>query len=246
LTTINATDTGFYNALGDHDPGNKGYLAGEVSGSPYRDFFVFNIPVLSGTPLAAELRVKAYTGVSPDGTETYELRAVTTAIATLSAGGSGLTAIYTDLGDGTLYGGRNIAASETGFITIPLNASFLAALPSGGPIALGGQITTFALGGGSEYLFGFSLGNPGDVQLVLTLAPTHLPAFQLQVTYLSPNSLQVSWPVTPDGGQLQSSPSLSSPAWTAVPDAPAIVGGQNVVVLPTTGGQLFFRLAQTP
>ena len=196
--------------------------------------------------MAAELRINLYSAASDGVSEDYILRAVSTPISTLVTGGSGLTAIYDDLGDGPVYGGRTVAVSESGFITVPLNATFVAALTSGGSIALGGQITSSTPGGAPEYLFGGSAGSAGDVQLLLSVAPTHAPIFQLQITFLPPNALQVSWPVTPDAWLLQSSPSLSSPLWTLVPDAPVIIGGQNVVVLPATDGQLFFRLMQAP
>ncbi|WP_287115948.1 hypothetical protein, partial [Microcystis sp. M_OC_Ca_00000000_C217Col] len=57
--------------------------------------------------ISAQLKVNTYDYNSPQPSETYELRDVTTAVPTLTAGGSGLTAIYTDLGDGAIYGSRN-------------------------------------------------------------------------------------------------------------------------------------------
>jgi hypothetical protein len=242
---INSSDRGWYNDTGAHSPGNNNYFAGEAT-EIHRNFFVFTVPALTGTPLSAELRVNAYQSGSPSGFEFYELRAVSTPIATLTAGGSGLVGIFNDLGDGSVYGGRDIATSESGFLTIPLNASFLSALPiGGGQIALGGQITTLVAGGDDENLFSFSAGAPADAQLHLRLSPTLLPAFQLQIARL-PNAVQLSWPLTADTWQLQSSDSLSNPLWVSVPDAPAIVGTQRIVVLPTTDGRLFFRLWQTP
>jgi hypothetical protein len=252
LLTLDSTDKGWYDSTGFHSAVNDNYACGEeIPGfglQKYRNFFVFTIPSLTNPVVSAELRVNLYGAASPSGSENYELHAVSTAISTLSAGGSGLTAIYDDLADGVLYGGRVIFTNESfSIITIPLNASFVAALPGGGgQIALGGNITSFDGIDNDEWLFAFSNGSLSDAQLVLKQNVTRLPAIQLKIAYLPPNAVQLSWPLTPDNWQLQVSPSISSPTWVSVPDAPAIIGNQRVVVLPATDGQMFFRLFQTP
>jgi hypothetical protein len=199
--------------------------------------------------LEAKLLVNSYNVFNTTGSDPYELRAVSTPIATLVAGGTGLTGVYNDLGDGDLYGGRSILASEAyQAINIPLNATFIAALTGGGQIALGGQLTTAVAGGNDDGLFGASLGAPSDVQLVLKLGMTAstIPEFKFQITQASANTVALSWPAVPDNWQLQSCYSLISPVWTAVPDAPVVSSGRKVVSLPATGGQRFFRIWQTP
>ncbi|MFM6283054.1 MAG: Calx-beta domain-containing protein, partial [Dolichospermum sp.] len=102
--------------------------------------------------------------------ETYELRDVTTAVPTLTAGGSGKTAIYADLGDGATYGSRTYTnADDNQFRTIDLNGAAISALTakSGQAFALGGLLTTLDTIDNSEYVFGFSGGVVGDVQLIL-------------------------------------------------------------------------------
>ena len=63
---------------------------------------------------------------------------------------------------------------------------------------------------------------------------------------VSGNSLSFSWLTNGSSGYtLQSSPSLSSPAWTTVPTSPGISNGQYVVTVPLSGGSQFFRLIGT-
>ena len=54
----------------------------------------------------------------------------------------------------------------------------------------------------------------------------------------------ITWPGSLANYQLQSSSSLSSPNWTAVTNVPALVNGQNTVILQPTAAQKFFRLQQ--
>src|SRR5439155_2153458 len=120
-----------------------------------------------------QLLVRSYTNSSDFSSETILLSDVTTPIANLVAGGSGLVGIYNDLGGGTAFGSRVTSTNESGtIVAIPLNAAFLNALlsASGGQIALGGSLTTLNGVSDNEYLFGFSQGNIGDVQLELTFA----------------------------------------------------------------------------
>ena len=112
--TLNAVDSGWYDNTGNHAPSNPNYLVGRVGANTYNDWFVFNVPVFSGSIFSAELILNCYTDVSPYGQETYLLRQVTTSISALEASGSGLTNIYNDLGDGGIYGIRNVFVVESG------------------------------------------------------------------------------------------------------------------------------------
>lgn len=171
--TINATDHGWYDNLGFHNPGNKNYLAGEAGPETniYRNWFVFNVPEFSGTIVQAELLINCYQNSSPHGRETYVLRHVSTPVATLTAGGSGLTNIYNDLGDGPVYSVRNVAVLESNERAIvPLNVAFIndATAAMGAQIALGGSIATLDDTPYNEHLFGISGYTTNDVQLRLT------------------------------------------------------------------------------
>ncbi|ARI80598.1 S8 family serine peptidase [Microcystis aeruginosa] len=186
--TLNAADTGWYDSTGFHGPTNTNYAAGDsniADGKLYRNWFTFNLPTLTAPIISAQLRVNTYDYDSPQTTETYQLRDVTTAVPTLTAGGSGKTAIYADLGDGAIYGSRTYTnADDNQFRTIDLNAAAISALTakSGQAFALGGLLTTLDTIDNSEYVFGFSNGNVGNVQLILNTG-TATPVVTLASNY---------------------------------------------------------------
>ena len=168
--TLDAVDSGWYDNTGFNSPFNQNYLVGRLGANTYNDWFVFNVPVFSGSIVSAELILNCYTNVSPYGQETCILRQVATSISALEAGGSGLTNIYNDLGDGGIYGIRNVFVVESGQrAIIPLNVQFFndATAASGSQIALGGSIANLDPTN-NRYLFGGSYGYPADVQLRLT------------------------------------------------------------------------------
>lgn len=193
---VNTTDTGWYDSTGFHGPGNANYFAGNDAGT-FRDWFVFNLPTLPAPLVRAELRVKTYSVSSPTGSEIFQLRPVATPVATLVAGGSGLTGIYNDLGDGPMYGARAFVPLDADrFITIPLNQTLKSAVAgaAGSLFAIGGEITTLdADVNNTEYVFGFSQGNPGDVQLLLTVGAGDVPT----VGYFTDGNVSTTGPAAP-------------------------------------------------
>ncbi|MEL0589779.1 MAG: S8 family serine peptidase, partial [Planktothrix rubescens PR221] len=174
-TNIAATDTGWYNNSGSHSPTNTNYIVGDYWGSKYRNWMTFNLSTFTTPVTSAKLQIKAYQYSSADPSETYELRDVTTPVSTLTAGGSGLTSIYNDLGDGTIYGSRSFTSADSNqTVTIDLNSALVSAInaKSGQSFALGGQTTT-GIGNNEESIFSYSFGSPNtDVQLLLTYGPT--------------------------------------------------------------------------
>ncbi len=188
-----AQDQGWYDSNGHHDAGNDNYFCGDgVAAAPLRNWFVFNIPLLSQPVTSAELRVNTFGINTPTGSETYELREVTTPAGGLMAGGSGLTSIFDDLGDGPVYGSQIVlSGAANNYITIPLNAAFISNLTAaaGGTISVGGQLTSLDGLNNNEYLFGSSgAGSPSNrsVQLHLTYSNGNALTFVLQ-----PNSQSV-------------------------------------------------------
>ena len=176
-TNIAATDTGWYDNSGSHSPSNTNYLVGDYNFNKYRNWMAFNLSTFTTPVTSAKLQIKAYQYSSADPSETYELRDVTTPVSTLTAGGSGLTSIYNDLGDGTIYGSRSFTSADSNqTVTIDLNSALVSAInaKSGQSFALGGQITTLDGIDNSEYIFGSSnsLSPNTDVQLLLTYGPT--------------------------------------------------------------------------
>jgi len=155
---LNATATGFYQDTGSHTAGN--YAAGWYSGGPneLRDYFVFDISSVPGTVDSALLHLSStVTGnssfSSPDASETFSLFAVSTAANTVS-GGSGGIPVFTDLGNGTLYGSRVVNSQIPKLVDISLNASGLAYLNGAtSQVVFGGAITTLTKGASSERVF---------------------------------------------------------------------------------------------
>jgi hypothetical protein len=186
--TLNAVDTGWYSSTGFHNPTNPNYIVGDGTNPLYplyRNWFTFNLPTLTAPIISAQLKVNTFDYNSLQTSETYELRDVTTAVPTLTAGGSGLTGIYADLGDGAIYGSRDYSNGDDNQIrTIDLNAAAISALTtkSGQAFALGGLLTTLDTIDNIEYVFGFSNPVPGDVQLILNTG-TALPVVTLASNY---------------------------------------------------------------
>ena len=168
--TLNAVDSGWYDSTGFHSPSNTNYIVGDLGNPLFRNWFTFNLPTLTAPIITAQLKVNTFDYGSLDASETYQLHEITTAVPTLTAGGSGLTGIYADLGDGAIYGSKIYSNANDNLITtIDLNASAISALTakSGQAFALGGLLATLDTIGNEEYVFGFSGPVPGDIQLIL-------------------------------------------------------------------------------
>ena len=132
--TIGASDAGWYNASGFHQPGNRSYFAGYHASSAleFRNWFVFDLPVFDEQVVAAELRLFTFDIRSADGSPALELHHVATPMAALTNGGSGALDIFNDLGDGPVYARRTFAQSEhDSYVSIPLDTNELAAVAAG-------------------------------------------------------------------------------------------------------------------
>jgi len=182
--TLTATDRGWYNETGFHNQNLIRYNAGEDGNDfEYRNFFVFDLSGISTQIVGAELQLNTYqTDIYLQTEETYQLHAVSTALSTLTAGGSGLTAIFDDLGDGATFGSRVFNSNEDDItVTIDLNSAFVTAANAAagsGSVALGGAITTLDPNGGNSQLTEQVFYDPtfpatvlADSQLVLELIP---------------------------------------------------------------------------
>jgi hypothetical protein len=147
-----------------------GYFNG---GSPnsfteWRSWFAFDLAGMGGTITAAALQLNAGTYTSPDASETYELHQVTTAVNVL---GSSLNngAIFTDLGDGPVYGTHVFNASQNNATQlIVLNAAAITDIQSalGQRFALGGLFTT--LSSNDSITENAMFGTQANVSLILT------------------------------------------------------------------------------
>jgi len=103
-------------------------------------------------------------------------------------------------------------AAQTGQRTVPADLTGVVAIAAG-------EGHTVAL-----------LGSGAMTPVSLTLRP-------------SGNEMIVSWPAEETGFTLQSTPNLTPPVtWTDVTNPPTpVLGGQNVVTNPVSGGAQFFR-----
>jgi hypothetical protein len=106
---VGADGRGNYTDQGDHASDDPSYLTGRDAAGPdrrtRRSFFVFDVPT-DGDLVVVRAELEAHNPVggyqSPDSSETLTLYEVTTPIADLEAGGTGHTAIFDDLGDGSI------------------------------------------------------------------------------------------------------------------------------------------------
>jgi hypothetical protein len=108
---------------------------------------------------------------------------------------------------------------------------------SGGPFSLTGTIAepeTAVMSGG-----GFTI--EGGFWAILSVVPTP-GAPSLRVALTSTNTVVVAWPAVASGYDLQQTPSLESPTWSATAPAPIQVGDEKQVILPVLPGNLYFRL----
>lgn len=123
-TYIYDDDSGYYDEDGYHNPSSSSTLSGKyrVSGrwsswnEEGRGFQVFSIPssltYAYRTVTSIQLGPGSWSWNIPSGsTETFKARHVSTPISTLTAGGSGLTSIFDDLGGGTTYATFSFSSS---------------------------------------------------------------------------------------------------------------------------------------
>ncbi len=182
-------DTGWYNDDGFHDSLNLNFFAGyqASSQSEFRNWFLFDLPALDGTVVAAELRLYTFAIRSTNSSETLELHHVATPVSTLTNGGAGLLTVFEDLATGPLYATHVISVTQaSSFVSIPLNSNAISVInaSSGQPFALGGRLAT--LPSPPPYptndiqLFGFSYSSSNFVQLKLSLASTSAPTLVTQ------------------------------------------------------------------
>lgn len=165
---LDAVDSGNYDQDGDHSHNNTNYLTGDTAAAGVaenRAFFVFDLSAVHEQIVGA--RLTAYNPglvpddhdgfTSPDAYETLTVFDVATDVATLRAGGSGLIAIFDDLGGGPSYGSVDVDEQcNATMVSVTLNQDALDALNlATGEFAFGTALTTLA-GNPSQYVFGYT------------------------------------------------------------------------------------------
>ena len=182
--TIPATNRGWYDISGNHDPADTNFAAGDNRGpfcqscnDDYRDFFVFDLGLVVQPIKSAQLLVQLHglplqSYMSDDPSETFEVHDVTTPIDALVAGTGGVAA-HEDLGTGVVYGSRVMTAADIGqVVEIDLTAAAIADLNAAhGRFAIGGSVTTLDSLPNYELVFGYSQRDNPITELRLTLVP---------------------------------------------------------------------------
>ena len=172
-----ATDTGFWDENGNHNPADKSYIAGVSGGIEKTPYFIFNLGNVSQPITAARLQLynppNGY--VSADSSESISvynpyLDSVSTLMGTSAFG----TSIYYFLSSGAFYATATVSAASDGkFIPISLGSFAPSDLNAkrGSQFALSANITSIS-GTSDQYIFGNSSTTGSANQLVLTLADT--------------------------------------------------------------------------
>ena len=174
FVALGNTDSGWYDSTGFHDSTNKNYIAGNLAGTTFHNYFVFSLSGVSGTITSAHISLVA---AAVNGSGTFFLHDVTTAPSDLSADHTNGIDIFNDLGSGTLYGSMTVTPEDNfGLVIVNLNAAAIAALQSsgGGTFAVGGFFDTAP----GTYAFGASQDGSPDLrnELIIETQPVPEPA----------------------------------------------------------------------
>jgi hypothetical protein len=173
---LNSVARGWYQQDGLHEAANDNYVAGNIGGEYFHNWFLFDVPSLrSGQQYSAAV-LRLYTA-NVESSETYALRDYTGSLTDLvseDGNGNGI-AIFNDLATGSDYASINLSTAESGtVIDIPLSSSALADInaAAGGQFALGGIVSTLDADDVSrELIFGMSgsyNASDGQTQLILS------------------------------------------------------------------------------
>jgi hypothetical protein len=151
---FDATDSGWYRSSdGFHEPTNENFFVGADSNAAaeFRNFFQFDLSsqAVPGSVVSVKLRVQnvplsSTTGSAPGG-ETYSVFEVLSAPGAVTGGGGG--GVFTDLGDGTLFGSLSgLSADVAQTIDVAFNAGGVSAVTTAlgapGLYIVGGRITS--------------------------------------------------------------------------------------------------------
>jgi|GEM_PF-6439180 len=143
--SVVASDRGWYNSEGFHDPTSLYYNAGGPFGATeLRNFFVFdltNLPAREAT--SAVLRLRGGSSHQPSGApESYQVSVYSGDRDALVNGTGGLNA-FNAMGTGIPVGTFTSVVGDPAVATlIPLSQEFLSTIPYGGFLVLSGRVTT--------------------------------------------------------------------------------------------------------
>jgi Notch-like protein len=169
--TLDAYQRGWWSSLGAHTSTNDNTYTGRSGVDLYNSYFSFDLTGVTGTVIAAELRLELEYWAGTDPSETCTIWDVSTAATTLEATGTSVP-IYTDLMTGNQYGSNVFLSSGIGTVyTMSLSAQALSDIQTalGTNFSVGVTVDTITLPSGSEGLR-FSASSEARIhQLVLTM-----------------------------------------------------------------------------
>ena len=129
-----------------------------------------------------------------------------------------------------------VSFTPTATDIVDTNVDIVCVPPSGTVFNLGDTMVTCTA---TDYS-----GNTDECSFTVTVA-AGLPT--LRISLVTPSTVLLSWELTCDQYELQSTPNVVPPIiWSPVAD-PVVTGpNNNSIVLPNPAGQEYFRLIRTP
>ncbi len=165
---------GWWHSLLGHSQNGNYFVGRESQAAILRNFFSFDLSLLSEPVVAASLEIRRFGSNSQDPTETYELFDVSTDAATLNAFGPANAGIFDDLGTGSSYGAFvvDIGGNPTDILHFSLNNTAVNDInaAAGGFFSLGGALTSAPFFAFDQTLFGAS-SSSGIQRLVVKTIP---------------------------------------------------------------------------
>lgn len=168
---VNVSNRGWVDSTGFGDRSNGNYIAGQINGTEYRNYFNFSLDDVSGEVVSAQLtlRVPDSNSFVTDGTSE---NIVFTGVGSSPNYGQGGTinsvSTFNSLGDGIVYGAGAYDATTQEF-TVDLNFDFIDAInESSSDITLGGSLASIS-GPADQYVFGNTNWSLGDAIPAATL-----------------------------------------------------------------------------
>ncbi len=156
------SDSGWYSQAGFHNPMNMNYFTGyEPGNGELRGFWTFSLSALSPEVTVRSGWMEIFSALisDTDYTERIELHDVTTPVNQVTAGGAGRVDIFQDLGNGDVYGARDVFYfDDNRLLQIDLTPEALLDLKSaaGGSFAIGAALTSIDFTRPQQNLFGDS------------------------------------------------------------------------------------------
>lgn len=185
VVSIQATDLGWYRSDGTHESYNINTLTGQLGGTEYRSFYIWEIPSYVGKVTSAhiEFNVEYSFGGSaiyyPVQGEMFDVSASTLPFIRQDNGAGQGEAVFNDLGSGTSFGQLSVLPGYDNYgytMTVPLNADAINSINSsnGADFSLG--MKNIGFNSGYDYFLFSSMSRDGSQILVLDIQSVPEPS----------------------------------------------------------------------